>query len=97
VSVHLKDFTVLKHRAGYQITGAPLGKGWLDVSATLALLTRSPRRPRLLLELWVEPGPDKDETARKEQAWLVASLDYARDLLLGDGRSGIPIRPSGRS
>jgi sugar phosphate isomerase/epimerase len=90
-SVHLKDFVVQKLDAGYRTAGVPLGRGWLDVRGTLAQISRSPRRPHILLELWVEPDADLEATARKEWDWLAASLDYARHLLSEGARVVTPL------
>jgi L-ribulose-5-phosphate 3-epimerase UlaE len=88
VSVHLKDFQVLKTAAGYQITGCPLGQGWLDASAILDEVARTGRSPDLLLELWVDPQEAGENLLATEQHWLMQSVAYAR------ARFGAPAGPA---
>jgi 3-oxoisoapionate decarboxylase len=79
ISLHLKDFVVTKRAGkGYMISGAPLGKGWLDIPAVFAALERQHRHPSVLLELWVDPCKSESETLQKEEEWIRQSVDYAK-------------------
>jgi sugar phosphate isomerase/epimerase len=83
LSLHLKDFTVLKKGGkGYVISGIPLGQGWLDVPAVFNALQSQHKRPNILLELWVDPCPSEPETLQKEEYWIRQSIDYARRTIL---------------
>jgi len=81
ISVHLKDFEVTKPPIGYRVSGTPLGEGLLDVAATLGAVFASSHRPALLIELWVDPETDPAATLRKEDDWVIRSVDYARRAL----------------
>ncbi len=81
VSVHLKDFIVTKPALGYQISGAPLGQGWLNAPAVLEIIHQQGRQPHILLELWVEPETSYQATAQKEDRWVRESIAYAHHAL----------------
>jgi L-ribulose-5-phosphate 3-epimerase UlaE len=90
VSLHLKDFVVRKTTQGYRISGAPLGQGWLDAAAVLAVLTRTQRPFNVLLEQWVDREATLEATRRTEDDWVRQNVAYARDRL-GLGPSDVRI------
>jgi sugar phosphate isomerase/epimerase len=95
VTIHLKDFRVLKTATGYQITGCPLGQGWLDATAVLDEVARNGRTPDLLLELWVDPQEAGENLLATEQSWLMQSNAYAQARFGAFlGQSGAPKAPS---
>jgi sugar phosphate isomerase/epimerase len=81
VSLHLKDFVVIKPAMGYRISGVPLGRGWLDARAVLEVVSQGGRHPNVLLELWVDPAETQEATLCKEDDWVCQSVTYARDQL----------------
>lgn len=78
VSIHIKDYTILKVEAGYFVTGAVLGKGMLNVPTVLRCAVGAPNLRSIILEMTVK----RDETAtvdaviHREQAAVVESRDY---------------------
>jgi sugar phosphate isomerase/epimerase len=81
LSLHVKDFTVLKTFTGYTIAGAPLGEGWLDAATVLARVRKRRRIMNALIELWVLPEATYQETVAKEDRWVRMSMQYARKML----------------
>lgn len=81
VSLHLKDFIVLKPAIGYRVTGVALGQGWLDVPAVLNIIREAGRQPHVLLELWVDEAESEAATLSREDDWVRESVAYARDQL----------------
>ena len=83
VNLHLKDFVVRRHSSmmGFEITGAPAGKGRLDIPALLAALRVHGRDPNAILELWPSPESNIEETAAKELQWVAESVGYLRALI----------------
>ena len=85
VNLHLKDFTVRRapHKMGFAIEGAPAGEGRLDVPWLLGRLRAAGRDPSVILEQWVPPEPDVEQTVAKELDWAERSLRYLRPLFAG--------------
>ena len=83
VNLHLKDFVIHRHTSmmGFEITGAPAGKGRLDVPALLAALRSHGRDPNAILELWPAPEGTIDRTIEKERQWVIDSVGYLRTLI----------------
>lgn len=79
--VHLKDFVVEKAPIGYQITGRPLGAGWLHVDELLRVL--GGRAPELdyAVELWTGPAENREATLAREVRWIEKSVKAAKRLL----------------
>ena len=80
INVHLKDFTIQRHRhaLGFEVVGTPLGQGRLDLPRLLAALEGWGRVQTAILELWTPLGESLDLTIAQERAWAVASLDHLR-------------------
>jgi sugar phosphate isomerase/epimerase len=70
VHFHIKEFTIKRiwHKMGFQIEGAPLGKGMLPLSEILDHI--APRCQRGIYESWVPEQPTLEETLSIEQQWL---------------------------
>jgi 3-oxoisoapionate decarboxylase len=83
VNLHIKDFVIHRHPSmmGFEITGAPAGKGRLDIPALLAKLRAHGRNPNAILELWPPPGADVQSTIDKERSWMQESVQYLRTLI----------------
>jgi sugar phosphate isomerase/epimerase len=80
INVHLKDFTIQRHRhaLGFEVIGTPLGQGRLDVPALLAALDSWGQARTAILELWTPLEESLDLTIAKEDSWAVASLAHLR-------------------
>jgi 3-oxoisoapionate decarboxylase len=80
INVHLKDFTIQRHRhaLGFEVVGAPLGQGRLDLPRLLAALEDWGRVQTAILELWTPLGESLDSTIATERSWAVASLAHLR-------------------
>jgi 3-oxoisoapionate decarboxylase len=80
INVHLKDFTIQRHRhaLGFEVIGTPLGKGRLDVPRLVAAMDGWNQARTAILELWTPLEESLDLTITKEHSWAVASLDYLR-------------------
>jgi sugar phosphate isomerase/epimerase len=80
VNLHLKDFTIRRHRhqMGFEIEGTPAGDGLLDIPGIVAGLDAAARVRSAILELWTPPADDIAATIRREQDWADRSLDYLR-------------------
>ena len=78
INLHLKDFTIRRHRhqMGFEIEGTPAGDGLLDIPGIVGELEGRVRSA--ILELWTPPEADIDATIRKETAWAERSLEYLR-------------------
>jgi 3-oxoisoapionate decarboxylase len=81
VSVHLKDFAIYKPRHGYRISGAPLGKGWLDLHAILEIINLGSRNTHLLIEHWLDCENPTESILETEENWISQSIDFARQEL----------------
>lgn len=69
---HLKDYRVQGSNVGFAVTGAPLGEGDLDLTATLGEIGRH-RSPLVFLENWVPATGDRDADAAADADWLARS------------------------
>ena len=80
INLHLKDFTIHRHRhgLGFEVEGTPAGAGLLDVPWLLATLSPYKQIRTAILELWTPPEPDLDATIAKEFRWVQESLNYLR-------------------
>jgi sugar phosphate isomerase/epimerase len=80
INVHLKDFTIQRHRhsLGFEIIGTPLGRGRLDLPRLLAAVAGWGRVQTAILELWTPLQESLDLTIAKEHSWAVASLSHLR-------------------
>jgi sugar phosphate isomerase/epimerase len=83
VSLHIKDFTISRawHMMGFEIAGAPAGRGMLDIPWLLAELRAAGRDPNAILELWPAPEANVQSTISKEQEWTRESVRYLRNLI----------------
>lgn len=83
-NLHVKDFTLRRvdHSLGFVVEGTPAGQGRLDVPWLLERLGKLAQRDfNAILELWPPPESDVEATIRKEDAWVVKSVEYLRKLI----------------
>jgi 3-oxoisoapionate decarboxylase len=101
INVHLKDFTIKRHRhaLGFEVIGTPLGQGRLDLPRLLAALDGWGRVQTAILELWTPLEETLDLTIAKEHSWAVASLAHLRastSLEFASTQADAHLRPSAR-
>ncbi|WP_345270600.1 sugar phosphate isomerase/epimerase family protein [Nibrella viscosa] len=82
VNLHLKDFGIqrLPHKMGFQIDGRPAGKGMLNIPWLLEKISKTGKCHTAILEQWVVPETEQDDTLRKEEQWANESLQYLKPL-----------------
>ncbi|MBI1258126.1 MAG: TIM barrel protein [Chloroflexi bacterium] len=83
VNLHVKDFTIHRHRhlLGFEVEGTPAGQGMLDIPWLLGRLRDFGRDPNTILETWPPPEAEVIQTISKEDAWVRESLSYLRTLI----------------
>ncbi|MBI1301577.1 MAG: TIM barrel protein [Alphaproteobacteria bacterium] len=81
INFHIKDFMISRHphQMGFEITGAPAGKGLLDLLPIIDQLKNFQRCVSCTLELWTPPEVDLAATLEKESAWADQSLLYLQE------------------
>jgi sugar phosphate isomerase/epimerase len=72
---HLKDYRVRGSNVGFEVAGAPLGEGALDLAGCLARMQARHRAPLVFLETWVPATGDRRTDMAQEADWLARSLD----------------------
>ncbi|WP_128546374.1 sugar phosphate isomerase/epimerase family protein [Larkinella soli] len=82
VNLHLKDFGIrrLPHLQGFQIDGRIAGQGMLNVPWLVGEVARSGRCRTAVLEQWVVPEPDMDDTIAREARWAEESISYLKTI-----------------
>ena len=80
VNLHIKDFHVTRkaHRLGFEINGAAVGQGQLDVPAILAQL---PEGVSVTLEQWTPFDTDIETTCREEARRVAEGIAYLKLLV----------------
>jgi 3-oxoisoapionate decarboxylase len=83
LNLHVKDFEIRRadHKMGFVLTGAPAGRGSLNVPWLLERIRSFGRDPNVILELWPPPRGDVEETIALEASWLESSIRYLRTLI----------------
>lgn len=82
ISVHLKDFYFKRNTSGgFTVTGAPLGKGMLDVKEILKIIEKADRKPNILLEQWIRRRRKAMETFEEEDRWVKESIEYLNSII----------------
>lgn len=80
---HLKDYRVRGSNVGFEVVGAPLGEGDLDLQATLAAIGRH-ASPTVFLENWVPATGDRDADVAADADWLARSREALCRRLAGE-------------
>ncbi|HYP08593.1 MAG TPA: TIM barrel protein [Bryobacteraceae bacterium] len=80
INLHVKDFVVRRHPSlmGFEIVGAPAGRGRLDIPALLSTIQQHNPACTAVLEQWPPPQSEPDATAAMEREWAVESIAYLR-------------------
>ena len=82
VNLHIKDFLIRRfpHNMGFTVTGIPTGQGMINVPWIVEKLHPYKRCKTGVLEQWVTPASDIEDTVRKEHAWAEEGLHYLKQL-----------------
>ena len=80
INLHIKDFRVTRkpHRLGFEINGAPVGQGQLDVAAILAQM---PPDVSVTLEQWTPFDTTIEATCREEARRVEEGIAYLKPLM----------------
>jgi sugar phosphate isomerase/epimerase len=70
---HVKDYRVRGSNVGFEVTGAPLGEGVLDLAGCVARMLVQHEAPLIFLETWVPTTGDRRADMIEEADWLVRS------------------------
>lgn len=83
MNVHLKDFCVrrVQSKMGFMVTGAPAGKGCLNVPDLLQRVRTLPNTSNVILELWPPLEGDIVATVAQEHAWVEESVGFLRSYI----------------
>lgn len=71
---HVKDYRVRGSNVGFEVTGAPLGDGALDLAGCLARMRARHPAPLVFLETWTPADGDRPANIARERDWLNRSL-----------------------
>jgi sugar phosphate isomerase/epimerase len=82
VNLHIKDYTIVRapHKMGFVVTGAPAGRGMLNIPALLKRLASFGRCQSAVLEQWVTPDLSLEDTIGREVQWAIESIQYLKRL-----------------
>jgi sugar phosphate isomerase/epimerase len=82
INLHIKDYKIerLSHKMGFLVQGCPAGKGMTDVPRLLDLLSAHGHCDSAILEQWVVPEGDIDETVDKENRWADEGIHYLKTI-----------------
>lgn len=75
---HLKDYRVRGSNVGFEVAGAPLGEGALDLAGCVARMRARHQAPLVFLETWVPATGDRRTDMAEEAKWLARSLAAMR-------------------
>lgn len=91
VNLHVKDFAIRRrpHGMGFEVLGARLGTGMLDLPAVLEAVADHGRCTTAVLEQWAPERPRPEDAAALERAWVEESSTVLRRTL--DARRSTPL------
>lgn len=84
VNYHVKDFKIerVKNSMGLIVTGTVAGEGFLDIPAVEQRLQKEARGDySTILELWMAPETNVEDTLQKEDIWVKNSISYLKRIL----------------
>ncbi len=81
VFYHLKDYRVQGSNVGFEVKGAPLGEGSLDLDGCLDRMFSRHTQPLIFLENWVPATGDRSADVAADAEWLARSLTGLRRAL----------------
>lgn len=86
---HLKDYRVRGSNVGFEVVGAPLGAGELDLARCLDRIFARHSAPLIFLENWVPNTGNRDSDIAADADWLARSAAELRSRLArGAGDTG---------
>ena len=82
VNLHIKDFSIQRfsHKMGFTVAGTEAGKGMLDLPWVMEKLVPYQRCQSAILEQWVPPEEQLDDTIKKEYEWADQGIRYLKQL-----------------
>jgi sugar phosphate isomerase/epimerase len=82
VNLHIKDFVIRRvdHQMGFTVAGTPLGQGMIQLPKLLEQLAKYNRCSSAVLEQWVTPEHNLEDTIIKEEKWAQQGIEYLRSL-----------------
>lgn len=86
VNLHVKDILIRRvpTKMGFEIEGAPAGKGMIDLRGIVELLEVQGKCNTATLELWSKELESPQATIEREIRWVLESLDYLQRILQRD-------------
>jgi len=83
INLHIKDVTAhrLPHCKGFVVEGASAGTGQLDIPDILSALGDRSDLMSVIVELWLSPDDDIEQTILREDRWATDSVAYVRQCL----------------
>ncbi len=82
VNLHIKDFVIkrLPHKMGFLVNGVPAGTGMTNIPMLLEKLSPYNRCDSAVLEQWLEPDINIEDTVRRENEWADKGIRYLTQL-----------------
>lgn len=79
-NLHVKDFQFVRAEGlvGFELTGAPLGSGLLELEYLLERVAPVSRDISMIVEHWLPWQADERETLALEQEWTARSVDVLK-------------------
>ena len=82
VNLHIKEFSISRfsHNMGFEVVGAPAGKGMMDITSVIDQLGEYKRCKSAVLEQWVPWQGTYSDTVALEKRWSEESINYLKGL-----------------
>lgn len=82
VNLHIKEFSISRftHNMGFEVVGAPAGKGMMDITSVIEQLDDYKRCKSAVLEQWVPWQGTYSQTVALEKQWAEESINYLKGL-----------------
>ena len=79
LSVHIKDYVIHKVEAGFVMTGAPLGEGWLDIESFLKAILEFNEVHSIIMEMCMRR--EDQHTVEETLAWEREAIEKSASFL----------------
>jgi len=80
-TMHFKDYAVAMTNYGFKVKGVALGEGNIDLVFALQIIKQKTALEKIILEIPVEAGSNREMTLRNEDEIIQRSVEYARNVL----------------
>ncbi|HEY4965929.1 MAG TPA: TIM barrel protein [Puia sp.] len=82
VNLHIKDYDLIRpeHKMGFIVTGKIAGSGFLNIPLITTHLSKYGKCKTAILEQWVPPGKNLEDTIIMEYEWAKSSVCYLRTI-----------------